>query len=335
MKTRSSMVTLCRVERSKGVLRFLSALILPFVIASCGTREPEEPAPGPLAVQVQLSTNQIHVGDVFNAHLRVQHPFGSTLRIPDLARGKELVVRSHDSRQSEFSKDQVLTDVHYRLSSFMLGQHVISTGRVECVAASGERLVHDFPFASIEVVSALPGSDEAFRDIKDTVRWPGATPRWLWGLILIAIAAALAGFAARQFLSKPRTFLHFPPPEPPHETALRRLRALKARGWIEAMNVEPFYVELSAIVRQYIENRFNLRAPEMTTEEFIREAAGSRRLNDEQQKLTAGFLEQADLVKFARYQPERADMESAFQAAETLVLQTTPHPVQEDESIKA
>ena len=57
-------------------------------------------------------------------------------------------------------------------------------------------------------------------------------------------------------------------------TALNRLRA---QGLIEQGQFEDYYVQLSSIVRHYLEDRFHLRAPEMTTEEFLHDARHRRR----------------------------------------------------------
>ena len=105
---------------------------------------------------------------------------------------------------------------------------------------------------------------------------------------------------------------------------LALIESLRAKGWIEALNVEPFYVELSAIVRRYLEARFGLRAPERTTEEFIRDALTSKKLSDPHRDLVAGFLEQSDLVKFARHAPGPTDMRNALESAERLVHETMP-----------
>ncbi|MCZ7592481.1 MAG: hypothetical protein M5U15_10150 [Kiritimatiellae bacterium] len=67
-----------------------------------------------------------------------------------------------------------------------------------------------------------------------------------------------------------------------------------------------------------------MRASEQTTEEFIRAATTSRLLQLEHQQLVIAFLEQSDLVKFARHQPAQTDMEAALAAAERLVLETRP-----------
>jgi hypothetical protein len=64
--------------------------------------------------------------------------------------------------------------------------------------------------------------------------------------------------------------------------------------------------------------------PERTTEEFIRDALSSRKLSDAHQTLVAGFLEQSDLVKFARHAPGQSDMRNALDSAERLVRETMP-----------
>ena len=67
-----------------------------------------------------------------------------------------------------------------------------------------------------------------------------------------------------------------------------------------------------------------LRAPERTTEEFIRDALSSKKLTDAHRDLVAGYLEQSDLVKFARHAPGPTDMHNALDSAERLVRETMP-----------
>ena len=67
-----------------------------------------------------------------------------------------------------------------------------------------------------------------------------------------------------------------------------------------------------AVVRQYLENRFGLQAPEMTTEEFLHIAASvpvddSTLLQDHREPLR-DFLTECDLVKFAKYGPDEEQM---------------------------
>ncbi|MFH0879342.1 MAG: hypothetical protein V2A34_06480, partial [Lentisphaerota bacterium] len=186
--------------------------------------------------------------------------------------------------------------------------------------------------AQLEVASTLSGPNPALRNIKGPARWPSAFPRWLVVLLLIALITFAIGLLVRRFFSKPRTILNMPPQTPPYEVALAALRNLLSKGWIDTGKFEPFYTELSGIVRHYIEDRFGLKAPERTTEEFIREATNSRLLSPDHQEVTRDFLEQCDLVKFAKYEPQKENMQTAYASAERLVRETIPAPVAPQEA---
>lgn len=309
---------------------YVAFLIMVGLVALLGCRRRAPPAPtaaeGPLGLAASLSTNVVRVGDVFQLTLTASRPAGSRLVMPELTRGKEVVVRNQQMKRGKPSGGRESTTVTYDLASFVVGLHTVSSGTVQCVAADGAAIQQRFPLVSFQVQTTLTGTNAVLRESKGLARWPGAFPRWLAGMILVAALALIAGLLVARFLRKPRTILQYPPPPPPHEVALRALRTLLAKGWIEAGNLEPFYVELSGIIRTYLENRFGLRAPERTTEEFIREAASSRLLVPEHQLLARDFLEQCDLVKFARHRPAQAEMRAAYDAADRLVRETIPAP---------
>ena len=285
-----------------------------------GTSKPADASP----LSVSLSTNVVRVGDVFQMTLTAEHPPTDTLAVPELSQGKDLIVRNRQEMTTPAAGGRVTTTLRYDLASFVLGDHTICTGNVQFVHGDGTTTDLPFPLATIAVQSVLADANTPWRDIKGLVDWPGIFPRWLTGLLLVSMLALIAAVVVHRFLAKARTILQYPPPPAPHETALNELQRLRAKGWIESENSEPFYVELSSIVRRYLENRFGLRAPERTTEEFIREAVTSRLLSSDHQMLTSEFLEQCDLVKFARHRPQRADMQNGYNAAERLVRETIP-----------
>ena len=54
-----------------------------------------------------------------------------------------------------------------------------------------------------------------------------------------------------------------------YDVAVTQLRSLADRGAPDADGADDWFVELSAIVRRYLEQRYEIRAPELTTEEFL------------------------------------------------------------------
>lgn len=152
------------------------------------------------------------------------------------------------------------------------------------------------------------------RDIKGLVPVP---PAWwpLWVALGVLGLALLGWWLWRRHRRASAEPIRVAAPQPtPYDLAVAALDRLRAAN----LAVEPFYTQLSAIVRQYIEGRFGLHAPERTTEEFLAQAS----LPPEQMALLAAFLGEADLVKFARHQPGPEDCERAWAAARKFVEET-------------
>jgi len=302
-----------------------AASLCVLVWAACTQPEPVRPE-RPLTVSASLSTNEVRIGDIVELELKILHPADAALELPALEREAEIRVRNREVETRALDEAWARTTARYRLSSFAVGAHRLSTGVVQAVKRDGSVLTEPFPDIELRVLSLLAEGQSSLREIKDLVAWPRAIPRWVVALIAVGLLALVAAFLAARYLKRPHAKALEPPPPPAHEVALRALRALRARGWMEEGHVEPFFVELSRIVRHYLEDRFALHAPEQTTEEFIREAAESAALNQEHRALTAAFLTECDLVKFARHRPGRAEMESALDAAERLVKETRVAP---------
>ena len=85
-----------------------------------------------------------------------------------------------------------------------------------------------------------------------------------------------------------------------------------------------FYLRLSDIVRHYIEDRFGLRAPEQTTDEFLAALADAPQIRGDHQQLLRRFLRQADMVKFAKFMPGADETGGAVEAARRFIEQTIP-----------
>ena len=109
---------------------------------------------------------------------------------------------------------------------------------------------------------------------------------WPWlaaGLAILAAGGAGVIFWLRRAEARARVTAY--------DRALARLQRLERRGLPKAAELEDWYVELSDLVRRYIEARFGLRAPELTTEEFLQEAGRSAQLTRPHRELLSAFLE--------------------------------------------
>lgn len=158
------------------------------------------------------------------------------------------------------------------------------------------------------------------RPIKPPVPIPSGY-EWLWWTLGLLAAAALAFVVARWVRKKaqPRPT----PPVPPHVRARQKLAdALRL-----IQEPKPFCTAVSDTVRIYLEERFDFRAPERTTEEFLVELQRTPLLSPEQKRSLGEFLQNCDLVKFAKLEPTEAALRDLHEAALRLVDETRFEPV--------
>ena len=164
------------------------------------------------------------------------------------------------------------------------------------------------------------------RALKGPVKVPVDMEAYWWMLALLLAGIALLiwkGFLRRlrqQLFKKPE-----PIPIPPHVRARQRLHA--ALGHIS--DPRRFCFEVSEALRVYLEERFKLRAPERTTEEFLYELRETNLLLPDQKESLGEFLKSCDLVKFARYEPREPELHDLHGSALRLVEETEPQPLPE------
>jgi LPXTG-motif cell wall-anchored protein len=158
------------------------------------------------------------------------------------------------------------------------------------------------------------------RDIQAPISIPNL---WLWaGIVAALLLLALAAWWLWKRRRRQPVAPHSEPAIPPHEKAWAALRQA-----LELLDQpRPFCILVSDTVRVYLEERFDLRAPERTTEEFLEELQSSPLLTHEHKRTLGEFLIRCDLVKFARHEPGRDGLQAIYDAAARLVEETQPPP---------
>ncbi|MCP4003625.1 MAG: hypothetical protein GY725_05465 [bacterium] len=345
--------------KSASVVRMATVCLLAFAgPLSAQTPEPDEPlssqspqpgAPlartsqrGPVTVTVGLSPSQPVIGDELSLKIEVLAEEAVELLMPEFGEALDRF-RVIDFSQSESVDPDGRTRAvqTYTLASPMSGKHRVSPLLVEFVdrrqgktpAPEGEDAYEilterlDFEVASVlptDAVAKLPSPPGRLEPLDRAVSG-------VWGLVVGILVLLLAAvFFGLRILQRRRAFAL---QRTAWEIADARLLALLAEGRPEDLAaVQAFYVELSDLVRTYLENRFELRSPELTTEEFFEVARTSPDLTPELQALLRDFLEQADLVKFARHQPGTAEMDAALESVRN-VLEATRDVEEREEPV--
>jgi hypothetical protein len=136
-------------------------------------------------------------------------------------------------------------------------------------------------------------------------------------IVLLVLAAAFGIFSLKRKKQKVVSALRSA-----QKIAYEQLEALQKKDLIAQGKVKEYYTGISDIVRHYLENRFNLNAPEMTTEEFLLHERNSARLQSEHKTSLREFLIACDLVKFAKYVPAAKENDTVFESAKKFIEQT-------------
>ncbi len=290
-------------------------MILAAILAAPSPGRGQEAAS--VELRARLDRDTVAIGDPVTYYFSVRAPAGTSAALsapPDDLGALE--VRERGEGPGE---------LWLRVAAFEPGVHPLPAPEARLTLPDGREETLAASPLSLRVISSLSGAGggEDIREIKP----PRALPVSRLLPVLVG-AGALALLAALlflvRFLRRPPAAALPPPPRPAHEIAYEELRRIKEQDLPGRGRIEEFYVSVSGVVRRYLENRFALRSPERTTEEFLSEMASSQALSLRHQELVGDFLAHCDLVKFARFRPAPGQVAGVYDSAVTLVDETKP-----------
>ncbi len=300
----------------------LCAIILILALAGCEKKTAKKVPQDRLTVEYTIDRDTLMVGDPAELVVTAYYPTNGVLEMPEIGREKDVVLLKRTWANVPREDNLAQAETRFALTSFRLGDHVVSTNSITCTV--GDRtFTTNFPPVVLHVKSSL--SDDAaseLADIKPSRRLPGRIPRWIWIVLGAAAVAFVVGLITSRLWKNREKLVPATPPVPPHVIALQALQALKNKNLLEQDECKPFYTELSLILRAYLEGRFHLNAPDETTEEIVDEMSRSPELNGAQRNILQEFMRQADMVKFAKGHPDRNTMEAAFDTTKRFVEET-------------
>lgn len=313
------------------VLALFPLLVLALISAAYSETVEKKVVHGPVEVTATLDPAASTIGDPVTLTLRAVAEKNVELLMPDFGEALErFLILDFIQRDEVDDTGRTIMEQVYVLDPPRSGAHAIPPIMVEFVdrrpgkAAAPENLdayevlTERLPF---EVASALP--TDASTDLHDPFaalppRVATTTGRGRLWLTAAAVLMLLCGLAWPLWARARRRMRR----RTAYELAMARLARLAAMPRDNATQLDAFFVELSAIVRWYVENRFELRAPESTTEEFLAAMSRSPDLSKDHQTLLRAFLRRADLVKFAHFVPSDDEIAHSATAAQQFLEET-------------
>jgi hypothetical protein len=277
-------------------------------------------AKDPVAISQSVDKKTVLIGDRIKYTVQVKAPKGCDVQFPAFS----------DYKIGDFE----IKDSGSRVRSRLFGGKVFQRWYSVAVYATGKQSIPQIDIKyrlkgqkgwaakktaaiTVTVGSVLPAGQQ-LADIRD-IKGPLGFRNVYWGILSLAIALALfLGITAIVYGRLKR----YVPVKLPHETALEELEAIRGQ-YLQGGGVKEFYVGVSDCVRHYIEHAFKLKAPEMTTEEFLDSLKDSPALTLDQKNLLKGFMSACDMVKFAKYTPSNVEAESVYTTAKNFIHETS------------
>lgn len=280
-----------------------------------------------IRVEAKLHQYTIRIGDQTKFFLSVHQPVKERVNFPKLSdtligKVQILSVKTDTVLDQNDHKQETVTAT-YTITCFDEGTYTIpalSFGTAGGVLKSNE--------VTLQVQTVKVDTTKGIYDIKQPMKvsytfldW--LRDNWLWVVIpLVIILLAIGVFIYLKKRPKKKVVIQIAKPIiPAHVIALNKLKALKEEKLWQQEQTKQYYIELSDVLREYLENRYAIKTHEKTTDEIF---AGLRHISitDEYRNMLRQILVLADLAKFAKEKPLPAENEQSMENATFFVLKT-------------
>jgi hypothetical protein len=283
---------------------------------------------GPVKLTVKVSPKQPRLSDLVSLELIVTAAPEIEVTPPVFGQSVgEFSVLDYNTQSSITESGEKVRHYVYQLEPTQSGPHLIRSFSVEFAdpRAGADAKPQRIESEPVEVNVSSDFGDQAPSLANLEPMSPpeklAAKPLSLWQIALIGAGAPL--FIGLVFLAlRLRRRVRVKARErqkTPEELAREELEQLLAEDLPNKGLAKEFYVRLTGIVRRYIEATTGLRAPEQTTEEFLRDMRSKQVFDTVRAGRLAGFLEAADMVKYAGLQPGQEQVSESVARAREFV----------------
>ena len=268
-------------------------------------------ADGAVRVKTTASPLKATMGDEITLLLRVETPEGFAVSPPSAKSRVEPFELKSIVALPVIKKDaQAIQVFKLTLAAFDLGELTIPPIVLNFKTTSGrmDSVVSDPVKIKIIPTANHPKDKDDIRPIKDPVSFGRAMIK---SVILGVIVLLVSGLLVVKIILRRRHRSPLDPEslKPAHERVLLELKRLNDKNFLSAGKTKEHYSELSDILRRYIERRFSVEALEFTTSEILK-ALKIKDLDKSVAEKMKEVLDQADLVKFAKFSPTRVVAET-------------------------
>ncbi|MDD4052905.1 MAG: BatD family protein [candidate division Zixibacteria bacterium] len=280
---------------------------------------------GGIDITAAVDKQTAYIGDLINYSVTIT--YDSTLRLTPPAVGANLggfdVKDYHVSDEQKVDQGRRREVLSFNIRTFTTGDYVIPPLPVEyrLPDSTVKTIAADPIKITIKSVLAEGASADTLtlRPLKKQASLAKShTAMIVTIIVLVVLAAAYYYFIYRRRGRAEEAFID---PRPAWEIAFAELAMLREKDYLAKGELKAYYTELTEIFRKYTGKKFDFAAIDMTTEEIDIILAGMP-VDQALEKDMIGFLEHADLVKFAKYVPSAERPTQDWESAYSLVDKT-------------
>lgn len=285
---------------------------------------------GPVKLVVRVTPAEPRLSDLVEMDVHVTAPPDVEVKAPAFGQAVgDFLVRDYSEKKDSTSTPQpgepTTHRFRYQLEPVHAGRHLIRSLAIEFIdnransEAKGKTSLIESDPLEVQITSEFGDKQPDLADLDPMLppRSLNDSSRWQW--LAIAIAGGLLALGAFWWRRRTKTIVVMPPRRTPEEIAHAELATLLAEQLPARGLVKEFYLRLTGIVRQFIEGTTGLRAPEQTTEEFLRDMRTREVFSAERSARLKEFLEAADMVKYAGQQPDEVQIEMSIERAREFI----------------
>ena len=315
----------------QGLYLLLPIILFMTVLAGCRKAEPPKPKPlprieklsaAPVDVTITADPANIHLDHDMLLTIKTSAPVFMDVRLPTIQdRLTGFTLSGAFDREPVEKNGYRICEHCFRLTPELADEYRLGIMAITTIDKSQQPPVEDW-FTTRPICFQLTSliEDKPRPDIKSIIGpvwiYPSIQRIALW--ILVIILLILIGIIIWWIVRRIRRTIRLHKMSP-KERALYELNELIAKDLIAKNRVKDFYLELTMVVRRYIERAHAIRAPKQTTEEFLAAVTENPRFSHIVAVKLQDFLQKADLVKFAALHPDKPTINKALATARDYV----------------
>lgn len=286
-----------------------------------------------LKVEVKTDSTDYLIGDFINLQIKAEYSKGFILQEPFF---RENLKQFEIINENPFKSDTLQNKITYR-KEFTLAYYdsaeiyIPSFSFVLVTQGDTSKIFFSSDSIAVKIHSLEVKAEEDIKDIKAPIKIPlNILEIILWSLLGLLVLAILY-FIFRKILK--RKNVEPEKPEiiiPPHIVALTKLEELEKEKLWQNGKVKEYHSRITEIIREYFERRFSFPALELTSSEQIQLLT---RIKEAEKiiKTTEEFFTNADLVKFAKFNPVPDLNAIMMKQAKEIVNSTVPSNLTDNE----